>query len=509
MRPTQTRGNSGGGGGVTRIDGLELVDPDLERAFLCAAVHHPELILNSEIVEHDFYGTPHRLIFTALLNLVAEGEPVNTLALEAHLKQRGHIGAVGGRDYLLDLTDSLPMRDGPWRKIRLLAKKRRVQSAAAMVQAKMGTDECSRYIAQFQAAVLDLESLERNERQIPLLADLVPGIEQTGPRLSTNLKTLDEALRGGIPMGRFIALLGAPGASKTNLAAWLADKWERAGCAVCYVAADEARNSIITRFGQLAGFDRDGLEGEDPGRRNAFARAVAPRALMVIDPSADECSLEEAERQLIDFARGKPRVMIVDSLQTVMCEMAEDAETSRERVESVVHVIKGMCMRGTTVIGISEMSRSGYRTGKRDQDVGALSAAAESRKVEYDAHLLLGLKPVKGEKGVVDVETGKNRIGTDKPDLRIRVDFDSLQFTETERPADELAEADNKRTSELRTRVLALLAKEPATHKTRGSIQRAVGARKSTLCEVMRELVEDGSIDKVGGYFRPALGGSF
>jgi replicative DNA helicase len=495
-------GSNGNGGGVVTLDGTDLVDPYLERSFVGACLLMPELILDSEVTESDIYSENYRRIFSALLHMRADGEEINTLSLRSYFVERNQLAGIGGDDALLELTDTIPDRNGPWKKLRVLAARRRMRTAAQLVASKLGTDECSRYIAQFQAAALELDQIESKTHTIPTLAELIPGIEQRGPRLQTELAALDASLRGGIPLGRFVVLVGAPGASKTNFATWLADKWERVGCASAIISADESRESVITRLGQLSGFDRDNLEGEDPGRRNAFARSVAHRTLMVIDPSADECSLEEAEKQLIDFARGKPRVLVVDSLQTVRCEYADQFETTRERIEAVISVIKGICARGTLVIGISEMSRAGYRTGKRDQDTGALSSAAESRAIEYAAHLLLGLRPVKGDNGGIDVETGKNRIGPDKPELRMRIDFATLQFREIQRPADEQAEVDNKRTAELRARVLAELVKNPATHKTRGSLQRAVGARKTSLCEVMRELVEEGSIDKVGGFFR-------
>jgi predicted ATP-dependent serine protease len=180
----------------------------------------------------------------------------------------------------------------------------------------------------------------------PSLEQCIPEIALTGPRLPIGLPTLDEATRGGVPMGRFISVIGAPGASKTNLSTWLGDRWERSGCGVLYVAADESRASIVTRIGQLDGFDRDLLEGVDPGRRNAFARNARGRAIVVVDPFADKITLEQCEAELINLARGRPRVLIVDSLQRVPASGSSAFETRREQLEYIVELLDGVAKRG-------------------------------------------------------------------------------------------------------------------------------------------------------------------
>lgn len=275
-----------------------------------------------------------------------------------------------------------------------------------------------------------------------VLSEMVGTLQPIGQRMSTGFATLDDATRGGVPLGRVVVLAGAPGAAKTTLSVHFADQWERAGCAVVYLASDEPVEGIITRLGQLGGFSRDGLESEGSAGdaiRAGFAQRSAGRRLAVIDPDEDPtmCTIEDAERAVLHLAGDRPRVLVVDSLQTARCAAADAAESLRERIDAKLAVIKAIAKRGTLVIAISEMSRAGYRSASRSENISALAAGKESGAIEYGASLLLGLRSVAGEHGQVDVEVAKNRLGGAKPELRLKLDPERASFAEVALPSGE------------------------------------------------------------------------
>jgi KaiC/GvpD/RAD55 family RecA-like ATPase len=480
-------------------DVVPLHDLDLERLLLGTCVIHPGVIVSSNVIASDFYSSANELVWSALCWLQAEGVPIDSAAVIGRLADTERLRAVGGPDYVNALTDTIPNERADFTRLRRLARQRRLQHVARLL-AYASADEIAGLVARLAAAQLDLESVANSGPRAPTLEECIPGIAQTGPRLPIGLPTLDEATRGGIPMGRFVSVIGAPGASKTNLSTWLCDRWERAGCGVLYVAADESRESIVTRIGQLDGHDRDLLEGVDPGRRNAFARNARGRAMKVIDPFADRITLEQCEAELVHLAAGRPRVLIVDSLQRVPASGAAAFETKREQLEYCVELLDSVAKRGTLVIVISEMSRAGYRTGKRDTDISALAAGAETRAIEYASHLQIGLKPVRSERGIIDLEVAKNRLGPDKPEIRLSLDFASLAFREVPRPADDDADRERVKSSTLRTRVLTACVKEDC--RSFGAITRLAGIRKRDSGPVIRELLEEGLLVRTDGVYR-------
>lgn len=480
-------------------EAIPLHDLELERRLLGTCLYHPEVIRSCGVVASDFYSSANETVWNALTWLDAEGQRIDTSALSGRLADTERLRNVGGDPYLLGLTDTLPDPLTDFTRLRRLARQRRLQAAARQV-AHASPEELGPLLERFAVAKLDLDSLAVTGPRAPTLEECIPGIAQTGPRLPIGLPTLDEATRGGIPMGRFISVIGAPGASKTNLSTWLCDSWERAGCGVLYVAADESRESIVTRIGQLDGHDRELLEGVDPGRRNAFARNARGRALKVIDPFGDRIMLEQCEAELVHLSAGRPRVLIVDSLQRVPASGAAAFETKREQLEYIVELLDQIAKRGTLVIAISEMSRAGYRTGKRDTDISALAAGAETRAIEYASHLQIGLKPVRSERGIIDLEVAKNRLGPDKPEIRLSLDFASLAFREVPRPADDDADRERVKSSALRTRVLTACVKEDC--RSFGAITRCAGIRKRDSGPVIRELLEEGLLARIEGVYR-------
>lgn len=506
MKAPPTNGVTGGGRvqPLRPEDSRELYDLGLERDFLCSAMHYPEILLASEVVEGDFYAGANARTFAAMLSLVADGEPIGMVGLQSRLHERGQLAGVGGVDYLLQLDAALPTPIGPWPRIRKLAARRKVRDLALLVASKAADDqEFDRYYDQLLAARAALSALDSPRSRLPTLDECVPMIAEFGPRLSFALPMLDEATRGGVPAGRVIMLLGAPGSSKTNYSTFLADSWERAGCAVLILACDESRESIVTRIGQLDGHARELLEGRDDGRRNAFARNARGRFIWAIDPFKDRVTLEEAYKQLRAVAGERQAVLVVDSLQTVPCDAADLLETKREQVEAVVLTLDGYARDGAIVLAISEMSRAGYRTGARDKDISALSAGAESRKVEFAAHLLLGLRPVKGEQGIVDVEIAKNRLGPGKPDLRMSLDFETLRFRQIVKPDEdeEAAERENARDSHFRKRILEVLRANTELRHAADVVRLAKAGKRPGLA-ALRELVTEKMVGKVDGFYR-------
>jgi KaiC/GvpD/RAD55 family RecA-like ATPase len=357
-----------------------------------------------------------------------------------------------------------------------------------------------------------LEAAERPPRPPYLTVSemVVSALKPVGQRLSTSFETLDEATRGGIPLGRVLVLAGAPGAAKTTLSTFLIAQWEKAGCAVVYLAADEPAEGILTRLGQLHGFSREALESEGPAGeaiRAGFAERASGHAMAVIEPDADDsmCTIEDAERALLHLAGVKPRVLVVDSLQTARCAGAELAESARERIDAKIAVIKAIAKRGTLVVAISEMSRAGYPSGSRAENISALASGKESGSIEYGAALLLGLRSVANENGLIDVEVAKNRLGGSKPEFRLKLDFDRASFEEVDLPSEATSAhaTEEAKASRDRDRILTIVASRRDL-RSASAVSRTAGGNKQDNLAMVRELTEEGLLVKVDGCFRVA-----
>jgi len=319
---------------------------------------------------------------------------------------------------------------------------------------------------------------------------------------------LDRALDGGgIPLGSLLILAGGPGSKKTGFAVHLADTLSRQGVHVLMMCADEARKNIVSRLGQRMGFHKQGLRDRDEIGDATRAEAVRCEAklgrtllLCEIEDEQDAQTLEDAHMELVLNSMGKPRALIVDSLQTVRCEAAEalDRPDPRTAIDAKIRVLRSFRRAGTLVVVVSETRRGFYAGDKPIAKEDVLSAAKESGGIEYGADLVLGLVRDRVDDDLVQVIVAKSRFGAE-PRFNLRWDrrYATLTELEPEAQARAVSQAqkqtahDERRTS-IREEVYALIERRPG--RTRAEVRAALKKGRNAVYGAIDELVSEGRI---------------
>lgn len=85
-------------------------DIEAEKAVLGAVLLDNAVFatVSAAVVASDFYHPAHALIFECMLALNARGEPIDVVSLSAELRNRERLNAVGGMQYLGELTETTP-----------------------------------------------------------------------------------------------------------------------------------------------------------------------------------------------------------------------------------------------------------------------------------------------------------------------------------------------------------------------------------------------------------------
>lgn len=338
------------------------------------------------------------------------------------------------------------------------------------------------------------------------IVDLIETQVSDGIFFATGFPKLDQELDdGGLPTKSLTVIVGGPGSRKTGLGTHFADHLSRAGAAVMFMACDESRKSIITRVGQRAGFSRTGLrERSDIGEatRAGYRRYEMElgRVLHLVELGDDDDAqtLEEAHEQLVRIAGSRPRVLVIDSLQTVRCAaseaMPQSADTMRLRTDAKVAVLKRLKNTGTIIVVISEVSRAFYNgTAKRIEREHVLSAAKESGGVEFGVDLLVGLVRSSKEEDLCELVVAKCRIGRE-PRFWLQWNRDRARFEDTRGEPDEEAEVEaaNTKSLELRQRILKTLIQKPGLNK--GELREEIGVARATVFRVVAEMINEGQL---------------
>ena len=151
------------------------VDDFAERSVLCSAIIRPEVIAGANLSRRDFYGEAHGLVWDALLWLDANDGAVDTTRLISRLTDRGQLAPVGGVDFVLGLTEGIPLEDPPVARVRLCALRRREAEAAKRYSDAAARGEPLQDVRRaLDEARAELDSAERPP------ADVKPAIEWRG-----------------------------------------------------------------------------------------------------------------------------------------------------------------------------------------------------------------------------------------------------------------------------------------------------------------------------------------
>lgn len=160
----------------------------------------------------------------------------------------------------------------------------------------------------------------------------------TTARTSTGFKELDRVLGGGVVDGSFILLGGDPGIGKSTLLLQMAGGLAAQGASVLYVSGEESVN-------------QSGMRAQRLGVRSANVHMAA------------ESNLESIRQLAQDL---KPKVLVVDSIQTVFLPEIQSAPGSVSQVRECAAQLMGLAKgSGICVWLIGHVTKEGNIAGPK------------------------------------------------------------------------------------------------------------------------------------------------
>ena len=156
-------------------------------------------------------------------------------------------------------------------------------------------------------------------------------------RISTGFEELDRVLGGGLVNGSLILLGGEPGIGKSTLILQLCDKIQGEG-KVLYVSGEESAEQIKLRA------DRLGIKNDD----------------ILFLGETDISQISESITEI------KPKLVIIDSIQTMYSEELSAAAGSVSQVREITSQIMRICKsQAITTIIIGHVTKDGTIAGPR------------------------------------------------------------------------------------------------------------------------------------------------
>lgn len=318
------------------------------------------------------------------------------------------------------------------------------------------------------AEIVDLTE-RREKRRGRSIADVLTTWQAEGPLVHepTGINRFDELTGGGPVYGTRIYLNGQPDAGKTLLLLQVAHEYARRGIMVGLLAVDEEDGDLTTRFAQRVGHTRKACEIRDSAILNQIRSELANLPIRFYDAS---WTIEEAAAHLAKLARqkGKRVFLGIDSLQTVHCDgdrtgLRELSEMSA--VTARVQAVRKVATEHKLIAMVtSEMSRSAYRKADPNDLTSTMAASKHSGAVEYSARVLLGLRSVKGESDLIEVDVAKNKLGPAGEIFHLRIDRATQTLIEVDYNAPPKPDASDRRLGKVADnagKVAALIGAHP------------------------------------------------
>ena len=408
--------------------------PEAERSVLGAMLRSADAVMLAQesLKEDDFYDPILREIFSAMLYLSARSRPVDIVTLDEELTRRGRLEAIGGTQFLIDLSRSVPAASNIGAYIRIVDEKstlRKLIGASEEITKNCyaGEMETPDVLAMAEKSIYDI-TMRKGGEQLqpvqPLLLKTFEMIEELVRKhgriegVPTGYRGLDEMTTGFHP-GELILIAARPSMGKTSFgmniignASIRAHK-----CAAVFSLEMPAEQLVLRLLCTEAKVDmqrvRRGQIEDDEWLKLSEAMALIAEARLFIDVTAgiNVTGIRSKARRL-QMEEGLDIIMIdYLGLMTGVGKFG----SRQEEVSSISRSLKALASElGVPVIALSQLSRA--PTG-RSNHRPVLSDIRDSGAIEQDADVVMFIhreeyyddKPE--NKGLAEIIIAKQRNG--------------------------------------------------------------------------------------------------
>lgn len=377
---------------------------EAERAVLAGALLAPHRlpVISGRLLADDFYSERHRLLYQAMLDLVAINSPVDIRTVQARLEQQKQFEAAGGLAYIASLDLDLPDLSRIEQYVEIVkersVRRRLIHACSEITRDCMdGGVEAEIALAKAEKVVLELGEQAISRGFVPLATILgeiqeeledQPGSTFTG--IPTGFHDFDR-MTHGLNRGNLIIIAGRPGMGKTSLALNMAQHVairEKRPVGVFSLEMSQQELAFRVLCGESGiGFKRmrAGHMSQQQWRDVVRTIRQTQDAPLFIDDSANPTLLEiNSKARRLKAEKGLDLV-IIDYLQ--LMQAGGRYENRNLEIAAISRGLKQLAKElAIPVIALSQLSRQPERRGNDHRP--QLSDLRESGSIEQDADLV-------------------------------------------------------------------------------------------------------------------------
>ena len=393
----------------------------------------------------DFYKDAHKMIYEGMLDLYATHEPIDILSLSNKIEEKGKLKEIGGKAYLMTLTQQVPTAGHVVHYGNIVQKKatlRRLITTAAEIT-ELGFNENKDVDFLLDHAEKKLFSVSQKYLKqlfVPIknvLSDAFDRIDdlhkQKGAMrgVPTGFTELDK-VTAGLQKSDLIILAARPSMGKTSLALDIARQIAVQGKkSVGLFSLEMSKEQLVDRmicaeanvdlWKMRTGKLSDSSESSDFPRIGA-AMGTLSEAAIYIDDSATLNIMEiRTKARRLQMEHGLDAI-IIDYLQLIE---GRGQENRVQEISEITRSLKGIARElNIPILALSQLSRA---VEARQPPIPKLADLRVSGSIEQDADIVMFIyreeyyKKDTPRKGITDILIAKHRNG---PTGRIELFFD-------------------------------------------------------------------------------------
>ena len=392
------------------------------------------------ITESDFYRFEHRLIYTAIAQLVNATKPADVITVFDQLQGLGKAEDCGGQVYLNALAQSVPSAANI-RRYAEIVRERSVLRKLVAASDEIATSafnpqgrQVSQILDEAEGKIFRIGEEGSRSRQafqsmdtlVVQLIDRVNELHENGAEEVTGVRSgfydLDR-LTAGLQPGDLIVLAARPSMGKTALALNIAEHVAvKEGLPVVVFSMEMGASQLALRMvGSLGRIDqqhlRTGALRDDEWGRLSEAVEKLGKVSLFIDESGSLSPTDlraRARRQARQC--GQLGLIVVDYLQLMTGSSGTSEENRATVIGEISRALKSLAKElKCPVVALSQLNRSvESRTDKRPM----MSDLRESGAIEQDADVIMFIyrdeyytKDACKEPGIAEIIIAKQRNG--------------------------------------------------------------------------------------------------
>ena len=387
------------------------------------------------VTAEDFYRKDHRLIFSAIANLVEAGSPCDVVTVSEFLDKRGELEAAGGLEYLATLANETPgaanarayagiLRDRAIER-SLINVGNEIAGSAFATDGRSASDlvdEAERLVFEIaEQGARGRAGFKSLKQILPEAVDRIDVLHQSDGDLTgiPSGYTEFDKLTAGLQAGDLIIVAGRPSMGKTTLAVNIAENAAIGAKVPTAIFSMEmpSQQLAFRMISSLGRVDQSHLRtgrfpDEDWSRINTAVQLMSDAPLFIDDTPGMSPTEIRARARRLQREHGLG-LIVVDYLQ--LMQVPGNKENRATEISEISRNLKALAKElSLPVIALSQLNRSvEQRTDKRP----VMSDLRESGAIEQDADMIIFIyrEEVYNQdtprKGIADISIAKQRNG--------------------------------------------------------------------------------------------------